>query len=584
MREELRAPLFRPRQRAPGVRAEFRIPTVRTVRLTSGLVLFTYVGLHLLNHSLGNISLAWMERGLLVQKFIWQGVLGTAALYSALAVHFILGLSALYERRTVHWTPGELIQLLLGLAVPPLLANHLAVTRIAFASFGVNKGYAQELYSFWIASPPWGDVQLTLLVVAWLHGCLGVAFWLRLKPWFEHARAPLFSVAVLLPVLALLGYLQGGREVVALAHDPAWLAAATAAQRVGTAAQKVWLANLRNGFLAFDAVAIGLVLLARGLRSLRERRAGRVCVSYPNGRRQWIPLGFSVLEASLLAGEPHASMCGGRARCSLCRVRVLNGTDLPAPEPPERLVLTRLGADPACVRLACQLRPRRDLAVLPLVPRDAQTAFLHRRQLRVIAEERFLALMFVDMRGSTELAAARLPYDSVFILGRFVAAVSAAVLEAGGMPNQFLGDGVLALFGLETDATTACRQAIKALALIAANIRVLSEVLAPELEAPIRFGIGLHCGRTVLGEIGFRDHVTFTALGDASNVASRLEGLCKELDCEAVVSEEVLHLGGYRADALPLHEARLRGRTETVAARLFRSIGDSSFIPVAQGV
>src|SRR5271163_4691430 len=156
MREGLRAPLVRLGQRAHAVRATLRIPAVRTVRLASGLVLFTYVGLHLLNHSLGNISLAWMERGLLVQKFIWQGVLGTTALYSALAVHFVLGLSAFYERRRVHWTPAEAMQLLLGLAVPPLLANHLAVTRIAFASFGLNKGYAQELYSFWIASPPLG--------------------------------------------------------------------------------------------------------------------------------------------------------------------------------------------------------------------------------------------------------------------------------------------------------------------------------------------------------------------------------------------------------------------------------------------
>jgi adenylate cyclase len=92
----------------------------------------------------------------------------------------------------------------------------------------------------------------------------------------------------------------------------------------------------------------------------------------------------------------------------------------------------------------------------------------------------------------------------------------------------------------------------------------------------------------VVGEIGFRDHVTFTALGDVPNVASRLEGLCKELDCEAVVSEEVLRLAGYGVDALPSHQARLRGRAEMVAARLFRTIGadaaHSSFVPAPQAV
>src|SRR5216683_227909 len=140
---------------------------VRSVRLISGLVLFTYVGTHLLNHSLGNISLAWLERDLLVQKFVWQGWLGTIALYGALTTHFLLGLWALYERRSWHWTPSEATQLVLGLCIPPLLANHLANTRIGLAAFGLYKGYAQVLYSFWIASPWLGWVQLALLVVAW---------------------------------------------------------------------------------------------------------------------------------------------------------------------------------------------------------------------------------------------------------------------------------------------------------------------------------------------------------------------------------------------------------------------------------
>ncbi len=543
---------------------------LRQARLVSGLVLFTYVTLHLTNHALGNLSLDVMERGLLVQKFIWQGWIGSVALYVALLAHFVLGLYALFERRRLHWKPAELAQLLLGLAVPPLLANHLAVTRVAFTAFGLNKGYAQELYSFWIASPALGWIQLTLLVVAWLHGCLGIAFWLRVKPWFPPLRPALLAVAVLLPVLALLGYLQAGRTVVALAQDPAWRAAATAVTHTGTPHQAAWLADLRNGFLLFDIGALAVIVLARLLRAGVDRRRGRVCVSYPDGRRQLVPRGFSVLEASLLAGIPHAALCGGRARCSLCRVRVLGAPELPPPEEPERRVLARLGADPAHVRLACQLRPAHDLTVLPLVPPDAQLAFLHRRQVRAVAREQFVAILVADMRGSTRLAAGRLPYDSVFILGRFVSAVSAAVTEAGGVPNQFLGDGVLAIFGLDCDPRTACRQAFSAAGFVARNIRHLSATLVDELPGAIEFGIGVHCGNAVVGEIGFRDHVVSTALGDVPNVASRLEGLTKELGCEAVVSEDLLRLGGILADGLEPHLAQLRGRDEPVAVRLLR--------------
>ena len=264
----------------------------------------------------------------------------------------------------------------------------------------------------------------------------------------------------------------------------------------------------------------------------------------------------------MLAGIPHAGLCGARARCSLCRVRVLGTQLLPPPGEAERRVLARLQADPAHIRLACQLRPPTDVAVLPLVPPEAQAAFLHRRQEGLTPHEQFIAVLVADMRGSTQLAAARLPYDNVFILGRFVAAISAAVLEAGGIPNQFLGDGVLAIFGLECDARTACRNAVTAVGLVARNIRQLNVALKQELPAPIDFGIGVHCGQVVVGEIGFRDHVAFTALGDAPNVASRLEGLTKELNCEAVISDSVLEHACLSADALTPYLASLRGRAE----------------------
>lgn len=546
--------------------------SVRTVRLYSGFILFTYVSLHLLNHALGNVSLASMERGLLVQKFVWQGVIGTIMLYAALSVHFVLGLWALYERRRLYWTGGEFAQLLLGLAVPPLLANHLAATRIAFTTFDLNKGYAQELYSFWIASPFLGKAQLALLVVAWTHGCMGFYFWLRLKPWFERARSMLLATAILVPVLALLGYFQAGRTVVALAQDPTWRAATTAASIVGTPSQNAWLSNLRNGFLLFDGVALAVIFLARSARALYERRRGRVRIAYPNGRRVAVPLGFSVLEASRLGGIPHADPCGGRGRCSLCRVQVLGEPDLDPPEEEERRVLNRLGVNPAAVRLACQLRPHRDISVIPIVPPAAQLAFLHRRQGLMPPQEKFLIHMFVDMRDSTHFAARRLPHDSVFVLGRFIAGVSAAVLDAGGTPNQFLGDGILALFGLRTDARTAARQALAALGLVAHNVRQLAALLRDEVGDDLRFGIGMQCGPTIVGEIGFRDYVTFTGLGDPPNVASRLQTLSRVLGCEAVVGEDVLRAAGLSGDALPAYGARVRGRDTRVAVRIFFEI------------
>jgi adenylate cyclase len=556
----------------PDVRAWLPRQIIRKVRLYTGLVLFVYIFAHLLNHSLGNFSLALAERGLLIHKFVWQSMIGTTALYGAFILHFFLGLYALYERRMVHWTGSELAQLLLGLAVPPLLVTHLVGTRIAFAAYGIDKGYAQVLYSFWVLSPYVCMVQQALVIVAWTHGCIGIWFWFRLQPWFARVRSPLLSVAVLLPVLALLGFLQSGREVVALAHAPAWRAAALGPTRTGVLAQNLWLANLRDNFLVFDGGAVILVLLARLVRAGLEQRRRRFTVTYPDGTRQTVPIGFSVLEASRLANIPHAGICGGRGRCTLCRVRLIGAHDLGPPGTMEIRLLRRLGADTATIRQACQIRPTTDVSVVPLVPAEEAETLMRRRHVAAIPQERFMVFVFVDMRDSTQLATSRPPYDAMFILGRFVNAVSEAAVEAGGQATEFRGDAVVAEFGKRTDARTACRQAVACLPLIARNLGRLSDMLRDDLKGPLRFGIGVDGSSTVSGEIGYGDHTTVTAFGDALSVAARLQDLTKELACEALISDEVMRLGEIDAADFPRHAAILRGFDRMVPVRIIHSV------------
>ncbi len=184
-----------------------------------------------------------------------------------------------------------------------------------------------------------------------------------------------------------------------------------------------------------------------------------------------------------------------------------------------------------------------------------------------IGQERYLVSLFVDMRGSTRLAEKRLPFDTVFIVNRFLGAVSQAVIESGGRPNQFVGDGMLALFGLATSRRQACRQALKAAALIAANVDELNRFLEHDLREPLRFGIGINGGEVIVGDIGYRDHMVFTALGDPVNVAARLQDMTKSLACEAVISDEVRATAGIDADALPQQEVAIRGRNEPMIVR-----------------
>ncbi len=568
------------------------------MRLACGLVLFTYVAFHLANHALGNISVPAMEAGLEYHVRVWHSLPGTTVLYSALLIHGLLGLWALYERRHFRWKLIEGIQLAFGLGIPLLLAAHLVGQRIALEFFGIEKGYAQVLWTYWVRAPEWGVAQVFLLLVVWTHGCIGMFFWLRLKRYFRPAAPFLLAAAVLLPALALLGYYQGGRAIAQLSTQAQWQADNLNPGQVGTPEAAAELLHVRYAFLVTWAAAILLVFLARAMRVVLERRGGVVRLTYPDGRTVSVPRGLSVLEASWRFAIPHASVCGGRGRCSTCRIRIIGDrTGLPEPSTGEKAVLARVGAgtDPA-LRLACQLRPHRDIAFVPMLPPNVGTARAWQRSHVRAAEERYVVSMFVDMRGSTRLSEHRLPFDTVFIINRFLAAVSQGVIEAGGQPNQFLGDGLLALFGLASRPEAACREALDAAARIAINVDHLNTLFANDLAEPIRFGIGIHAGVVVVGDIGYHDNRVYTALGDAVNVAARLQDMTKALGCEVVLSDDVRNTAGLAADALPPAEVAIRGRGEPLVVRtvaLARSLdgvlrgqplhGDSPTSPLPRG-
>ncbi len=548
---------------------------VRQVRLTCGLVMFSYIFSHFFNHALGNISYAAMEWWLeWVHIQWWRIPVVNGTLYTAAVTHFSLGLWALYQRRHFRYTAAEITQLVLGLSIPLLLCIHFGAVRVSTVFGHPVTNYATPLFAYWVVKQYMIVVQFVLLTVAWTHACIGLYFWLRLKPLFKWAWRILFAIAVVLPPLAMVGAHQGGREVTQLAKDPQWR---NLNLRPIPAEKREVIDQITEFYFPIGYVgAILLVFAARGVRSLRERRRGMFTVSYPH-RQVRVPKGMSVLEASLRHKIPHASVCGGRARCSTCRVRVVSDrTALPRPSGREAFVLARVGTsgDPS-IRLACQLRPQNDVAVIPILPPHVGASFVRNRHRSHIGEERYIVSMFVDMRGSTSLSEVRLPFDVVFLINRFVEAASQAITDAGGQPNQFVGDGVLALFGLEVDRATACKQALRAAALVASNVAYLNHEFATEVREPIQYGIGVHAGDVIVGDIGFRGYTVFTALGDSVNVAARLQDMTKALDCKAIVSEEVYKTAGLPHDALARMDIKIRGHDEPITVR---TIGDPTVV------
>jgi adenylate cyclase len=288
--------------------------------------------------------------------------------------------------------------------------------------------------------------------------------------------------------------------------------------------------------------------------------------------------GTSVLEASRLAGIPHAHVCGGRGRCSTCRVRVrgeIGSIDPPGED--ELRVLRRIGAT-SNVRLACQLRPRGTVDVTPLLPPFAHALDGQRRVDFAQGSEREIVILFADIRGFTTLAEGRLPYDVVFVLNRYFAAMGRAVETAGGRVDKFIGDGVMALFGIESDARAASRAALDAARLMSERLEELNRSLSGELDQPLRIGIGIHIGPTIVGEMGYGSAVAITAIGDAVNTASRLETLTKTYGCQLVVSEETVSRAGLDLSAFPRYEIEIRGKRDMLAVR---TVASAALLPAS---
>ncbi|MBM3556036.1 MAG: adenylate/guanylate cyclase domain-containing protein, partial [Alphaproteobacteria bacterium] len=419
-----------------------------TSRLYAGVVLYTYVSTHFLNHALGLVSLDALEAGRRVFLGLWRNWPMTILLYGALLTHACVVLYTVYRRRTLRMPRAEAVQITFGLSIPLLMATHVVGTRGVHEQAGIEDLYAYVLYSLWVSDPGLGAIQATGLVVAWVHGCIGMHTWLKLKPWYRDWIPYTYAYALVMPLLALAGFVAGGKEVMALAKDPVWRQAFLSAIKWPGPQIAEWAYMLRDAWLWFISGLLVLVFGGRMVRAITDKARMQVAFRYPDGRVIRARPGPTVLEISRAHGIPHASVCGGRGRCSTCRVRVIQGAEnLPSPSEAEMGVLSRVGM-PEGVRLACQIRPTQDVTVVPLLPPSAQNSDAFARPSHLAGGESEIAILFADLRGFTAFSEKRLPFDLVFVMNQYFRSMGRAVESAGGTVDKFIGDGVMALFGV----------------------------------------------------------------------------------------------------------------------------------------
>jgi len=553
--------------------ADFRIWRAR-LRLISGLTMLSFVICHLTAHCLLLVSFEDAEATRNVLMYPWRTFIGTAILTTAFLVHYNNALWSIYIRRSLRLSRWELTQLTLGLCIPFLLMFHVVGTRIAEITLDTTTYYNTVFIGQWLHRPWLGTVQMIAVVTVWVHASIGAHYWLRTKRWYPTWQPLFFGYSLLLPALALAGYVTGGNQVLREATaDPDFVKSSLEDSNITPQAARAADRMVYTGF----GLTIGLMLLpfvGRGVRDWRYRRGKPPILFHANGRRMPLLPGATVLETLRANGIAHASVCGGRARCTTCRVLVTKGLQqLPEASGLEAKALARIGGTPG-MRLACQIRPTADLAVIPLLASDATAADCGIRG-GLEGSERPITVVFVDLRASTTLAEAKLPYDVLFILNQFFHEMTQALAATNGHYSQFTGDGLMALYGLyAADPKTGPVDAVRGARQMLERLDQLNYRLRGDLREPLRIGIGIHYSEAIVGAMGPPRSQMITAIGDPVNTCARLESLTKEYCCAVIISRQAADAAGLNLAGHELHEAQVKGRREPVQFYALRTLAD----------
>ncbi|UUV05394.1 adenylate/guanylate cyclase domain-containing protein [Ruegeria sp. YS9] len=528
------------------------------LRIVSGLVLFVFAFFHFINIGLGLFHTDYLHGMQDGRKAITRHNVISVLFYAALFTHAGLALTSIAQRRTLRMPYSTALQVGLGLLIPLQLISHIVHTRVAHEVYDVNDEMGYIIILMWPSIAVW--MQSALLLIVWIHGCIGLHMWLRLTRWWSRVAPYLIGVAVFVPFFALAGLLTEGRRI--------WADFADEFLREQYIEHYNWpspetfqtLFSVKDyGLMVFWLAlgATGLVYIGRKL----WRRRHSVRVRYAKGPEVVAEKGMTLLEISQVNGVPHAALCGGKGRCTTCRVIVEDGNDaLPPPGDVEARSLAAVGAS-SQTRLACQIRPTEPTTVFRVFRPDGGRIRGHASQ----GQERQLAVLFLDMRGFTARTTGQLPYDIVFLLNRFFDAVVPAITKEGGVVDKYMGDGLLAVFE-KPNAAASARAGLKAAIDISHALDEFNAQLEAEGSPGIRIGMGLHLGDLVVGEIGAAGHASKTIIGDTVNVASRLESETKALKVELLVSEALLKAADV---VIPQDEIRLfqlRGVSEPIPA------------------
>ena len=281
----------------------------------------------------------------------------------------------------------------------------------------------------------------------------------------------------------------------------------------------------------------------------------------------------TILQASLEADIPHYHACGGKARCSTCRVVVQEGGEhLSHPNKAEQN-LRKKKKFPENVRLACQTKVISNDVKIQRIIRDETDLDLyvygnHCENLQTVGDEKAMALFFLDIRNFTPFIEQHLPFDVIHIIRRLNIMFSDIIVKHNGKIIEFTGDGFYAVFGFDEPIKEAVNNAYTAGKQILDSLIGLNEnYITKYFDHKIDVGIGLHSGKVIVGKTGVKDYNPYTVMGFPVNVAARLESATKELNNNFIISDYVYKFLNESNNA-PQKQIKLKGVSEPFCVRL----------------
>ena len=558
---------------------------VRQFRILSGSILFLYAITHLLNHSINIISISAADY--VRENFyhiLWKNPVGTVLLYGSFVAHIPLGFYSIATKKSFKISAREWFQIILPILALLILLQHIAGGFIATRVFEADLSYA-ALFSILLVDPSevaLSTVFFTLLILfIWTHGVIGINQVLRYNmKSYERNRRLLFTGFYAVPVLAIFGFWAGLKEQSFVAYAKSLQGEENFLFSVllKTVPEEAfpYLAQIEPLVMSYYPLVVLALIFVAAASVIRSKFFGRVKISYPDGKVISIARGTSILEASRLARIPHQSVCGGKGRCTTCRVNIASFEgSLPEPNAIEATAIERAGLDDG-VRLACQLKPTMNLTVTPLVNPENSLVNASSRQ-SLSGKEQETVVLFIDLREFTKLSEKKLPYDVVYILNKYYSVCGKIIEDQGGRLDKFIGDGIMAIFDTSSNINENCRNAVRSGMQISKDMKVLNNEMKADFSEEIRFGMGIHSGDAIVGLMGYGKTFTETVVGDNVNVASRLEELTKSYKAELVISKYVAEKASINSKEFKSDTVKIRGRKEDLD---ILAIADASLISV----